>query len=139
MSRLRHPVDDPRSAEFAAALAEVNALAERSPGFVWRHTVPAGHLDGTDLLGDPLIVVTVSVWVSYEHLHAFTYRGRHGHFVRRRARWFTPITGPHTALWWIAPGRYPTPEQAVARLTHLRRHGPTPKAFTVRTRFPATG
>jgi hypothetical protein len=32
----RYPLDDPRIAEFVGLLDEVNALAEGSPGFVWR-------------------------------------------------------------------------------------------------------
>ena len=79
------------------------------------------------------------MWVDYQHLHDFTYRTRHGHFVRRRARWFAPLTPPSTALWWVAAGEPPTPAHALARLTHLRRHGPTPKAFTVRRRFTPDG
>jgi hypothetical protein len=137
VTRLRYPVDDPRMAEFASAVDELNALAERTPGFVWRH--PDGHVGGAELLGDPLIIVNLSVWVDYPALHGYAYRGRHGHFVTRRALWSVPLTGPHTALWWVPDDRRPTPEQAVARLTHLRRYGPTPKAFTVRVRFGPAG
>lgn len=139
VARLRFAVDEPRMAEFAAAFDELNALAERSPGFVWRWPADGGHLSGAELLHDPLVIINLSVWAGYEYLHRFTYRGRHGHFVRRRAEWCTLLPGPHTALWWVSADRYPTPEQAVARLAHLRRYGPTPKAFTVRTRFTASG
>jgi hypothetical protein len=37
LARLRHPPDDPRVAEFIAALDHANELAEHAPGFVWRH------------------------------------------------------------------------------------------------------
>ena len=30
-----YPLDDPRMAGFVSRLDEVNALADRSPGFVW--------------------------------------------------------------------------------------------------------
>jgi hypothetical protein len=33
----------------------------------------------------------------------------------------------------------PTPADAMARLTYLRAHGPTPQAFTVRSRFDPAG
>lgn len=33
---LKAPVGDPRVAPFVDAVPKVNALAERSPGFVWR-------------------------------------------------------------------------------------------------------
>ncbi|CAM5680203.1 hypothetical protein SAURM35S_00601 [Streptomyces aurantiogriseus] len=44
-----------------------------------------------------------------------------------------------TALWWIPAGHRPTVAEAEARLLHLRAHGPTPYAFTLRTSFPAQG
>ena len=36
VGHIRYATDDPRMAEFMGALDAVNALAERSPGFVWR-------------------------------------------------------------------------------------------------------
>jgi len=36
ISRLLAPIDDPLIANFKAALDPINALAESSPGFVWR-------------------------------------------------------------------------------------------------------
>lgn len=139
VARLRHPADDPRLREFVSALARINARAEQAPGFVWRHPTENGHLDGTDLLGDPLIVVNLSVWTDYRPLHEFTYRDAHGHLLRHRNRWFTRVPTPATALWWIPAGQYPTPEQALRRLEYLRRYGPGPRAFTVRRRFDPDG
>src|SRR5579864_2110665 len=40
---IRGPMDSPVMAEFAANLERINALAERSPGFVWRLQTPAGN------------------------------------------------------------------------------------------------
>lgn len=124
---------------FTDAFAHINRLAERSPGFIWRYPTSGGHLSGADLLDNPLIIVNLSVWQSYEHLHAFTYRSTHGHYLRRRVEWFTPLPTPTTALWWIAADTQPTPTKAIARLQHLRRVGPSPQAFTVRRRFDPTG
>jgi hypothetical protein len=81
----------------------------------------------------------VNVWQSYEHLHAYVYRSAHGHYVHRRYEWFERIRTPATALWWVPAGHEPTPAEALARLRYLRRYGPTPKAFTVRSRFDAAG
>ena len=63
LGRLRHPIDAPQSREFAAAVDRVNALADRAPGFVWRHRTN-GYGD------DPLLIVNISLWRSYPHLHA---------------------------------------------------------------------
>lgn len=41
-----------------------------------------------------------------------------------------------TTLWWVPAGHRPTVAEAEARLLHLREHGPTPYAFTLRASFP---
>ncbi len=128
--------------EFVAALGPVNDLAEATPGFVWR--LPSRESHGATLVeddGGPL-VLNVSVWESYEALHAFVYRSPHAAYLRRRSRWFSPAPAPTTALWWVSAGSagsQPTAEESLRRLHHLRAHGPTPQAFTVRRRFDPQG
>jgi hypothetical protein len=139
LARLRFPLDSPQVREFVAGLERINALAERSPGFVWRHRAAEGHVSLGDDAGDPLMVVNLSVWQSYPRLHEFVYRGAHGHYVRRRSEWFDRIATPATALWWVPAGHEPTVADGLARLRYLRRYGPTPKAFTVRYRFDPAG
>lgn len=114
-------------------------MAEGARGFIWRYPTGDGHLSGAELLDDPLIIINLSVWERYEHLHAFTYRSTHGHYLRRRGEWFTPMRPPTTALWWIPAGQQPTPVEAIARLRLLRRYGPTAQVFTVRRRFNPDG
>jgi hypothetical protein len=135
LARLRFPLDAPQSRGFVEAVDRINRLADAAAGFVWRYETGEVH---PSLSGDPLTVINLSVWRSYADLHAFVYRSTHGHYVRRRDEWFDRIQTPATALWWVAPGHRPTPEQALARLKHLRTWGPTPQAFTVRTRFTAS-
>lgn len=134
VARMRAPLDDPVMRGFVDALAAVNRLAETSPGFVWRH---ATH----EVLGDDvgLFVVNVSVWADYPALHEFVYRSAHGGFLRRRAAWFGPTEQPSTALWWVRDGTRPAVADAVRRLHHLRRYGPTPQAFALRRRFGPDG
>ena len=105
-------------------LAHINALAERAAGFVWRHPTDFGRLSGAELIDDPATVINLSVWRTYEHLHAFTYRSAHAAFVRRRSQWFTQLPQPTTALWWVLAGTRPTPAEAAARLRVLRRTAP---------------
>ena len=131
LSMLRHPPSAPQSAEYAAALDHVNSLADRVPGFVWRHR--------TSLSEDERLVLNLSVWQAYLPLHEYTYRTAHGHFVRRRHEWFDRVPQPSTVLWWLPAGEHPTAEQAMARLRHLRSHGPTPKAFSLRVRYTPEG
>lgn len=139
IGRLRHAVGSPELREFTAALARINGLADRSPGFVWRYPTAEGHLGGGELFSDPLIFVNLSVWQSYELLHDFTYRSSHGHYVRRRREWFLRMPSPATALWWLPADARPTPAQALTRLRHLRQYGSTPQAFTPRHRFGPNG
>jgi Domain of unknown function (DUF3291) len=72
-------------------------------------------------------------------LHNFAYRSRHGHYLRRRGEWLTPLPWPTTALWWAKSDVRPIPAEAVARLQYLRRYGPSPQAFTVRHRYGSAG
>ncbi len=42
IARMLAPIDDPLMAEFVAQLPNINALAEKSPGFVWRLQTETG-------------------------------------------------------------------------------------------------
>jgi hypothetical protein len=138
VSRLIAPIDAPEVADFVAALPPVNARADRAAGFVWRLQTDDGDATAVRAFDDPLVIVNLSVWESIEALEAFAYRDE-GHRVvlRRRREWFERHVESHTALWWIPVGTTPTVDEAVARLTHLRVHGPTERAFTFRDRFSA--
>ena len=46
IGRIRYEVDDPRMAGFVDNLASVNAIAERSQGFVWRYSDESGNATG---------------------------------------------------------------------------------------------
>ncbi|WP_436527074.1 DUF3291 domain-containing protein [Actinoplanes sp. HUAS TT8] len=136
-ARLRAPLEDPSMTEFAEGIALMNALADRSPGFVWRLAEEAG--DGTvHTEADPSRIYTLSVWESADHLRAYAYQSEHLDYLRRRREWFHPH-GPEAALvmWWLPVGEIPTLTQGIARLDRLRANGPAPEAFTFRETFPA--
>lgn len=67
------------------------------------------------------------------------YRSGHGDYTRRRRRWFEPMAGPTTVLWWVEVGGLPSLDEAAARLDHLRRHGPSPRAFSLLSQFDVDG
>lgn len=127
VARLRFPFDSAQAREFVGAVDRINRLAEESPGFIWRYRTGDAHPSAEEQTGDPLMVINMSVWQSYEHLHAYVYRSAHGHYVRRRYEWFDKIATPATALWWIPVGHRPTPAEGLARLRQLRAYGPTPQ------------
>ncbi len=137
IGRFRAPIDSPIMAGFRAQLEPINALADQSPGFIWRLQTEDG--DATAVrpyAGDDLMAINMSVWDSLEALQQFVYKSHHVHTLRGRDQWFEPIEGPILALWWIPGGHTPTVQEAVERLAHLKTHGPTPHAFSFRTPFP---
>jgi Domain of unknown function (DUF3291) len=135
VGRLRAPLDDPAIDDFRTNLEPVNALAEVSPGFVWRLQDEGGDATGIKLFDDDLKIINLTVWESIEALADFTYRSGHVEFLRRRREFFEAPSQPILCLWWIPEGTIPTPREALNRLEHLRTHGPTPTAFTFRHRF----
>ena len=137
VARVRAPIDSPELAEFVAALEPVNALADGTPGFVWRLQTEDGDATAIRPFDDDTILVNMSVWESVEALDAFVYRSDHRAYLRRRREWFERVEGPVVALWWVEAGDIPTVAEAKERLEVLDNRGPTPEAFTFRSRFPA--
>jgi hypothetical protein len=134
IGRLHAPIDDPMIDDFRNALEEINALAESSPGFVWRLQDDAG--DATSFRPyDDDTIINMSTWESVDALAEYVYRTVHRDFLRRRREWFARFESSHLALWWVEAGHRPSLEEAVERIAHLDRHGPTPHAFTFAHRF----
>src|SRR5437660_6005004 len=126
---LRGPLDSPIVAGFVAALDPINALADASPGFVWRLQTEDGNATAIRPFDDDQMIVNLSVWESIDALAAFVYRSDHVSVMRRRREWFERIR-VFMVLWWVPVGHEPPVDEALARLDHLRDHGPTPHAFT---------
>lgn len=137
IARAVAPMDDPRLAEFVARLDEINALADSSPGFVWRLQSDSGNATDIQAYDDPKMLVNLSVWESLESLFGYVYRSGHAKVMTRRKEWFDRMEGPYVVLWWVPAGHRPSVEEAKARLDHLSLHGPTPWAFSFKRSFPA--
>jgi hypothetical protein len=129
-------IDDPVMAKFVAQLDEVNALAESSPGFVWRLKDDGNNATSFNPYNDNRIIVNMSVWETLEHLTKFVYQGRHAEVLRGRRDWFANFGKPFTTMWSVPEGKIPTIEEAMKRLQSLQDHGPTAFAFDFKTRFP---
>jgi hypothetical protein len=132
----RAPLDSELLSEFVALLDPVNALADAAPGFVWRLQTEDGNALAVRGFDDDRMIVNLSVWESVDQLAAFVYRSGHVAVMRRRREWLERI-GIHLALWEVPIGHLPTVAEAEERLAHLEQHGPTPHAFTFKTRFLA--
>jgi hypothetical protein len=42
-------------------------------------------------------------------------------------------------MWWVPAGSRPSLAEGLDRLNHLRTHGPTPRAFSLRQPFDPAG
>jgi hypothetical protein len=139
IARARAPMDSPVMAGFVALLEEINALAERSPGFVWRLQTEAGDATALRPYEDERVLINLSVWSGIDELKTYVYRSAHAAVMRRRGEWFERFDGFYLALWWVPAGHLPTVEEAKGRLRRLERAGPGPDAFTFAQVFPPPG
>ena len=135
IARFKAPIDDPSMAGFVEQLDPINELADGWPGFVWRLQTDEGNATAIRAFDDDLLLVNMSVWESVDALGEFVYRSGHVEVMRRRREWAERMAEAYMCLWWIPAGEIPTVEEAKERLYHLRRHGPTPHAFTFKRRF----
>jgi uncharacterized protein DUF3291 len=145
IGRLLAPIDSPLIADFVAALDPVNAVADAAPGFLWRMETEDGNAlavrgfeqDGVGSGGG--ILINMSVWESVEALAAYVYGDAHLAVLRRRREWYERMRDAYAALWWIPRGHIPTVAEAEDRVKHVRAHGPTPYAFSLKQHFPPPG
>jgi len=133
---IRGSMDSPLMAEFAANLDRINALAESSPGFVWRLQTPEGNATTIRPFENENMLINMSVWQDADSLRKFVYRSAHADILSRRREWFEKISEAILVLWWVPRGHRPSVEEAIARLELLRRKGPHPEAFTFRETYP---
>ena len=132
IARARWPLDDPRMSEFTNMIGRMNALAERSPGYLWRLEDERGS-DAPKFPDDPLMTLTLSVWRDLGSLRAFTWHTIHKRFRMRTAEWFEPHKQAYLAIWPIADDHRPDGREAIAMLELLRREGPSDKVFGTET------
>ena len=123
-------------ADFVANLDRINALAEQSPGYVWRLQTEEGNATAISPFDDNTIV-NLSVWEDVASLNHYVYKTAHVEIMKRRKEWFERMKEQHMVLWWVPRGHVPSVEEALQRLYHLREQGPTRHAFSFRHAFPA--
>jgi hypothetical protein len=110
LATLRAPLDSPELAGFVAQLEPVNALADQSPGFVWRLQTEDGDATAIRPFEDDRVIVNLSVWASLEALRSFVYASRHLDVMRQRLE-LLARRGPTAAAFTF---RAPFPEPADA-------------------------
>ena len=129
VARMKAPIDSPIMAPFVARLDEINVLADRSPGFVWRLVTEGGNATYLRPYDDDRILFNLSVWESVEALRDYVYKSAHIEVLRAKHDWFVDMDSAQVALWWVPAGHRPSIDEAKKRLAHLVEHGPSPFAF----------
>ena len=132
------PIDSPTLAGFVGELDRINAIADHSPGFVWRLQSAEGN--ATELEHDfgSDVIANTSVWTSIEALHNYVYRTAHAQIMSRRKEWFKMMKDTYTVLWWVPQGHRPSLQEARIKLELLKSRGPTPEAFTFKNSYSNT-
>lgn len=136
IARMLAPIDDPFMTKFVGQLAPINALADASPGFVWRLQTKEGDATSLKVFDDEMIIVNMSVWEDVETLREFAYKSAHAGVMRNRKQWFEKFEGLYMVLWWVPAGHIPTPDEGRERLEFLRANGDSPYAFSFKNVFP---
>jgi hypothetical protein len=143
IARMRGGFSDGVMSGLSTRIEEMNALAEQSPGFVWR-------LKGADANSESLCVFAdyfvpfdperlfynMSVWESIEALKDYAFKTQHAEMLKDKGSWIEHFERPHLALWWIPAGHVPTIAESAERLRSLDERGPTEFAFTFHATFP---
>jgi mannose-6-phosphate isomerase-like protein (cupin superfamily) len=137
LGHMKGPKDSPVMAEFTASLDRINALADASPGFVWRMQDDPDEAAALQRFDTPNLVANLSVWRDLESLRRYVYESGHLDMLRRRREWFEHPREAFQVLWWVPRGHRPTLAEALERLERLRRDGPGPEAFDFRHANPA--
>jgi len=133
---IKGPMDSPVMADFAANLERINALADRSTGFVWRLQTEDGDATSIRPFDDENLLINMSVRRDVESLNQYVYSSAHVEVMRRRKEWFERMKEAFLVLWWIPANHRPSIQEAIAKLEILRAKGPTADAFTFRRAFP---
>jgi hypothetical protein len=132
---MKAPLESPVMADFVANLDRINAIADTSPGFVWRLQDEGGNATALRPFGDDTLV-NMSVWQDVASLRNYVYSSAHTDVMRRRKEWFDRMSEAHFVLWWVPRGHHPSISEAAAKLASLRNNGPTEEAFTFGQAYP---
>ena len=128
IGRIKYPLDDPRMREFVDNVDRINKLADNLPGFVWRLQGENGHAMDMRVYDDPAVLPNLTVWENVEALERFVFKTVHSRFFDKRETWFAQ-PDPTLVMRWVPEGHRPPLAEGVARLDHLKAHGPSDFAF----------
>lgn len=133
---LRYPWGDPRIAGFEMAIDQVNCIAARSPGFVWR--MPDDDMDAVQndpdgpLADRPNTASTLSVWTGAAPLYRFVTKTLHARIMAGAPDWFVPGDSGFLVCWWVPEGHLPDVAEGMERWDVVQKHGETGKVFAAK-------
>lgn len=130
--------DDPIMAGFVARLDPLNAIADSTPGFVWRLDDEMANEEAARVFDTDRLLFNLSVWESVDALQQYVYKSGHIEAVRKRSDWFEKPTKSPFVLWWIEFGHRPSIEETKLRFEVLWESGPSPEAFTFSKQYAST-
>ncbi len=131
----RAQMDSETMSGFVDRLNEINALADRSPGFIWRLQTEEGDSTSIRVFDNPLMLVNMSVWEDLESLKRYVYESAHLELIKSRKAWFDKLPGAHQALWWVPKGHIPSIEEGKSKLDCISQNGPSREAFNFAKHF----
>ena len=118
-----YPLDDPRMSGFMDNLDTINALAERSPGFVWRMKSDSGNATDISVPGDTEMISNMSVWEDVASLGNYVFNTVHARFYKRKEEWFQAMTSHHFVMWMVEDNHTPDLAEAMDRMEYLQNTG----------------
>jgi hypothetical protein len=130
IAQARDSMESETMSGFVNRLSEINALADASPGFVWRLQTEEGDATSIQAFDDPMLIVNMSVWEDIDSLKNFVYKSMHIELLRGSAAWFKKIKNVHQALWRVPVGHIPSLQEGKERLALLEKVGPCQEVFT---------
>jgi Domain of unknown function (DUF3291) len=128
-------IDDPVMNEFVAQLDEINLLAEKSEGFIWRLKSDDGNATSYNPYNDDRLIINFSVWENASLLKEYVYNSAHKFVMKDRKKWFENFGQPYYVLWHVAEGTIPSIDEAVERLSYLQQNGHSAYAFDFKQLF----
>ena len=135
IGKTRFDLESDEMAEFVNNLEPINAIAESSPGYIWRLKDDSGDATNIEVENNPDLIVNMSLWDNVESLKNFMFKTHHIDFLKRKKEWFVPTTEASYVLWWVQEGHIPTVQEAMEKLEYLRQKGETPEAFSFKREF----
>ncbi|MGK0385706.1 MAG: hypothetical protein ACI849_000311 [Patiriisocius sp.] len=124
-------------ADFVNNTDRINALASKSPGYMWslEERQDSEKEDRLAVFGKESLLAKMTVWEDREHLFHFVYKTAHKDIMMRKKEWFAKMPTMHMVLWYVPEGHKPTISEGRDRLEHLRTHGESEYAFSFKSKF----